>query len=156
MTVAAVLLFAGVVLLVAEAYLPTSGVLGAVGLAGCLAGTWLLLTGLGVASELAILILLLIATVVGALLVMAAGLALRASRRRARCGAEGLLGHVGVVRSPLDPVGQVAIGGELWRARRSWAEADDGAPGQGEPVVVDHVSGLTLSVRRAEIWELEP
>jgi len=78
------------------------------------------------------------------------------SRRRARCGAEGLIGHVGVVRQSLDPVGQVAIDGELWRARRCWGEEDEPAPGEGDPVVVNQVLGLTLSVRRAEVWEVEP
>ena len=81
---------------------------------------------------------------------------LAVSRRRARCGAEGLIGHVGVVRRPLDPVGQVAIDGELWRARRSWGEEDEPAAGEGDPVVVNQVLGLTLSVRRAEVWEVEP
>jgi membrane-bound serine protease (ClpP class) len=81
---------------------------------------------------------------------------LTVSRRRARCGAEGLIGHVGVVRRPLNPVGQVAIDGELWRARRCWGEADEPAPNEGDPVVVNQVLGLTLSVRRAEVWEVEP
>ena len=81
---------------------------------------------------------------------------LTVSRRRARCGAEGLIGHVGVVRQPLDPVGQVAVDGELWRARRCWGEEDEPAPAEGDPVVVNQVLGLTLSVRRAEVWEVEP
>jgi membrane protein implicated in regulation of membrane protease activity len=61
-----------------------------------------------------------------------------------------------VVRRSLDPLGQVAVDGELWRARRSWAEAEVPPPGEGEAVVVDRVEGLTLSVRRAEVWEVEP
>ena len=81
---------------------------------------------------------------------------LAVSRRRARCGAEGLIGHVGVVRQPLDPVGQVAIDGELWRARRCWSEEDEAAAREGDPVVVNQVLGLTLSVRRAEVWEVKP
>ena len=56
---------------------------------------------------------------------------LTVSRRRARCGAEGLIGHLGVVRRSLDPVGHVAIDGELWRARRCWGEEDEPAPGEG-------------------------
>jgi membrane protein implicated in regulation of membrane protease activity len=79
-----------------------------------------------------------------------------ATRRRVQCGAEGLVGHVGVVRRSLDPLGHVAVDGELWRARRSWAEEDEPPPGEGDAVVVDRVDGLTLSVRRAEVWELEP
>jgi membrane-bound ClpP family serine protease len=153
MTVAAVgFLFVVLLLLVARTHLRKRAVVGAIGLAGL---TWLAVTGVGAGLTLAILVALLITAVVVGLCLIAARLALRASRQRARCGAEGLLGHVGVVRSPLDPVGQVAIDGELWRARRSWAEADHDPPSHGEPVVVDHVRGLTLSVRRAEIWELE-
>ncbi len=59
------------------------------------------------------------------------------------------------MRRPLDPQGQVLVAGELWRARRRWAEEDDPAPSEGEAVVVDDVNGLTLSVRRAEAWEVE-
>jgi membrane-bound ClpP family serine protease len=153
--IAVVLLLLGLVLLVAPAYLRTHGVLRTIGLAGFITGILLALTGAGAGLALTLLVALVIAVVVGGLCLIAGRLALRASRRRARCGAEGLLGHVGVVRTALDPVGQVAIDGELWRARRSWAEADHAAPAQGEPVVVDRVHGLTLSVRRAEIWEVE-
>jgi membrane protein implicated in regulation of membrane protease activity len=79
-----------------------------------------------------------------------------AARRRNQCGAEGLIGHVGVVRRPLDPAGTVIVDGELWNARRSWINDDDVAPDAGEHVVVDGVQGLMLAVRRAESWEIEP
>jgi membrane protein implicated in regulation of membrane protease activity len=79
-----------------------------------------------------------------------------AGRRPVQCGAEGLIGHVGLVRRPLNPLGDVAVGGELWRARRSWAEEHEPAPAEGDAVVVESVYGLTLQVRRAEPWEVEP
>jgi membrane-bound serine protease (ClpP class) len=81
------------------------------------------------------------------------GIAVR--RRVIRSGPEGLIGHVGVVRSWGEPTGKVLVDGALWRARRSWSEEDD--PPQlheGDPVVVERLNGLTLSVRRAEDWEL--
>ena len=80
---------------------------------------------------------------------------LAAGGQRAVCGPAALVGRVGIVRRPLDPIGQLLVGGELWRARRSWAEEDQPPPREGEPMVVDHVQGLTLSVRRAEPWEVE-
>ncbi len=81
--------------------------------------------------------------------------ALVATRRRARCGAEGLIGRIGVVRRRLDPCGRVSVDGELWRARRSWAADDEPPLSEGEAVVVERVERLTLSVRRAETWEVE-
>jgi membrane-bound serine protease (ClpP class) len=77
------------------------------------------------------------------------------ARRPMRCGAEGLVGHVAIVRRPLDPLGEVAVDGELWRARRSWADEDEPVPAEGDAVVIDRVRGLTLCVRYAEPWEVE-
>lgn len=79
-----------------------------------------------------------------------------ASLRPVQCGAEGLVGHVAIVRRSLDPLGEVAVGGELWRARRSWADEDEALPVEGDAVVIDRVHGLTLCVRPAEPWEVEP
>jgi membrane-bound ClpP family serine protease len=76
------------------------------------------------------------------------------SRRRASTGADGLIGRVGVMRSPPAPLGQVFVGGELWRARPYLGEQEQLLA--GDPVVVERVNGLTLGVRRAEEWELDP
>jgi membrane protein implicated in regulation of membrane protease activity len=76
------------------------------------------------------------------------------ARRRAATGAEALVGHIGVVRNVLAPVGQVFVDGALWRAQPCWDEP--GGLREGDRVVVERVQGLTLSVRRAEEWELEP
>ena len=44
------------------------------------------------------------------------------------------------------------VDGELWRAR-VWETEDLQA---GDPVIVERVDGLTLTVRRAEEWEVLP
>jgi membrane-bound serine protease (ClpP class) len=60
-----------------------------------------------------------------------------------------------VVRRWSEPGGQVFINGALWRARQRWADSDDNESlREGDLVVVERVTGLTLSVRRAEEWEL--
>lgn len=153
LTLALVLL--GLGLLVAEAHLPTYGLLGTTGI-GALAGA-VVLAVVASGGSVALALGLAVPLVAGSVLLggVAMRKALAASRGRGRCGAEGLVGQVGVVRRPLDPLGQVAVEGELWRARRSWAEEDEPPPAEGEPVVVDRVQGLTLSVRRAEVWEVE-
>ena len=150
------LLILGSGFLVAEAHLPTYGALGTAGVAAFVAAIMLAVLDSGGSLVFAFALTVPIAALIITLGFVCIRKALAVSRRRARGGAEGLIRHVGVVRRPLDPVGQVAIDGELWRARRCWAEEDEPAPGEGDPVVVDHVRGLTLSVRRAEVWEVEP
>jgi membrane-bound serine protease (ClpP class) len=59
-----------------------------------------------------------------------------------------------VVRSWSEPAGQVFVDGARWRARREWAPSDEAGLREGDAVVVERVNGLTLSVRRAEEWEL--
>ena len=64
-------------------------------------------------------------------------------RRRARVGAETLIGATGRVVTPCRPTGQVRLQGELWRAR-----CDEGAD-VGDEVRVLELDGLTLVVERA-------
>jgi membrane-bound serine protease (ClpP class) len=153
LTLALVLL--GLGLLVAEAHLPTYGLLGTAGIGSLGAGIVLAVVASGGSLALALGLALPVAAAAVVVGVVAARKAMAAGRGRARCGAEGLVGQVGIVRRPLDPLGHVAVDGELWRARRAWAEEDEPPPAAGEAVVVDRVHGLTLSVRRAETWEVE-
>jgi membrane protein implicated in regulation of membrane protease activity len=75
------------------------------------------------------------------------------ARGRPRSGAESLVGRVGVMRALPAPLGQVFVDGALWRARPLLGEEE--ALHVGDPVVVERVSGLTLTVRPAEEWELD-
>jgi membrane-bound ClpP family serine protease len=70
---------------------------------------------------------------------------LRARRRRAITGHEGLVGATGIVRRDVEPrrQGMVFVQGELWRAT-----ATAGRLTQGEQVIVERVEGLVLVVRR--------
>jgi membrane protein implicated in regulation of membrane protease activity len=71
-----------------------------------------------------------------------------------RAGAESLSGRVGVVRSWHGSAGRVFVEGALWRARQEWPDPAPEELHEGDSVVVERVSGLTLRVRRAEDWEL--
>jgi membrane-bound serine protease (ClpP class) len=149
------LLLIGAVLIVAEAHVP-GGVLGVTGGLALAVGGIVVIAGLGGGAALALPVGvgLGVATVGSVLLVSRQ--AARAQHGRVRSGAEALCGCVGVVRGWSEPAGQVFVGGALWRARRSWGELEEGgAPlHEGDPVVVERVDGLTLSVRPAEEWEL--
>ena len=125
LVVGVVLLLVGAALLVAEAHLPS----GALGVAGGLA---------------------LAVTVLWLAVATRKGLATR--RLRASSGREALSGQMGVVRNWTGADGQVFVDGALWRARRSWPD-DTERLDEGDQIVVERVSGLTLAVRRAEEWE---
>ena len=76
-------------------------------------------------------------------------------RRRVRAGPEGMIGHVGIVQSWAEPAGKVLVDGALWQARRSACEPEERVElNQGDRVIVERLTGLTLSVRPAEEWEL--
>ena len=147
-----VLVLAGAGLLVAEAHLPTYGLLGLAGVVSLVLGGVIAVDGSGGGLVLTVVVGLVLALIAAmALLTVVRGVA-SVARRRARTGAEGLVGQLGEVRHELEPVGQVFVDGALWRARPCW---DDGPLRAGDTIVVERVQGLTLSVRRAEEWELE-
>jgi membrane-bound serine protease (ClpP class) len=149
------LLLTGGSLVVAEAHLPSFGVLGVAGVALLATGGVLAVDAAGISLLAALALVVPVALVMTGLVAIAARKALAAARRRPRGGADGLIGRVGVVRRDVGPVGDVLVEGELWRARNSWVE-QDAVLEEGEHVVVERVHGLTLSVRRAEEWELMP
>jgi membrane-bound serine protease (ClpP class) len=135
------LLIVGVALLVAEAFLPTFGVLGIGGLVAFVLGSLFLFdaerTGLEVARGL-------VAGAAGALAL--AGLVVgtlvwRSQRRRPTGGREGMLGAVGVARQRLDPQGTVLVRGEYWTA------TSDETVQPGESVEITGIEGLRLRVR---------
>src|SRR6201989_27956 len=148
------LLIVGAIVIVVEAHVPTLGILGGPGVIAVGVGAVLAVSGLGGGAALAaIAALVLVATGLGRL-----GVSLRKGRavprRRVRAGPEGLIGHLGVVRSWTEPDGSVLVDGCLWRARRSIVDEEGNELHVGDQVVVEHLSGLTVGVRPAEEWEL--
>ena len=135
------LLIVGAALLVAEAHLPTAGVLGLFGVAALGVGGWAALTGAGAVA---------VALVAGGFLLFAGTKVARARRQRIRGGREGLVGHVGTARG----ADRVFVDGALWQARLSWP-GDEAELHRGDAVVVERVKGLTLCVRKADRWEIE-
>jgi len=145
------LLLVGAALLVVEAHVP-AGVVGAVGAVALAAGAALAIAGAGGSLGVVLAAVLAACAVAGLWLAVATRKALATRRLRASSGREGLSGRLGVVRRWNGAGGQVFVDGALWSARRSWADEGDEL-GEGDAVVVERVSGLTLAVRRAEDWE---
>lgn len=138
-----------------EAHVPTMGALGGPGVAALAVGAVLAMLGLGGDVVLAVVAALLVGGVGAGVMALTVGKGMAVRRRRIRAGPESLIGHVGVVRSWTGAVGCVQVDGALWRARRSMLEDEDREGLRaGDEVVVDHLDGLTVAVRRAEEWEL--
>jgi membrane-bound serine protease (ClpP class) len=144
--VGVLLLVAGVGLIVAEAHLPTHGILGGAGVAALVVSGLLLYNTDSDAFEVSVPVVIVTGTLLGGFAAFAVQRTVLAHRAPARTGWEELVGEVGEVRVPLDPIGQVFVEGALWRAR----PADEGTTlGRGYRVRVESVDGLTLLVRPA-------
>jgi membrane-bound ClpP family serine protease len=149
------LLCVGALLILLEAHVPTLGVLGGPGVIALAVGAVLAVLGLGGGVFLSLVSALLLAGAAGGLLAVTVGKGAAVRRRRVRAGPESLIGHLGVVRSWDAANRCVLVDGALWRACESVlveSDAEDLHP--GDAVVVDHLNGLTVGVRRAEEWEL--
>ena len=149
------LLVVGAIVIVAETHVQSLGMLGGPGVLALGIGAVLAISGLGgglvLALVLAVILVMCSLGVIG--LSLQKGMAVR--RRRVRTGAEGLVGHLGVVRSWAEPTGSVLVDGCLWRARRSLTDDEDATElHAGDQIVVERLTGLTVAVRRAEDWEL--
>jgi membrane protein implicated in regulation of membrane protease activity len=133
----------------------THGALGAGAVVAAATGIALVIAGEGGGLATALLVGLVLGMLAAAYVLLVVRKGVAASRARVRGGAQGLIGRVGEVRAVPAPLGQVFLDGALWRAR-VWAGDEPEALRRGDPCVVERVDGLTLTVRRAEEWEVAP
>jgi membrane-bound serine protease (ClpP class) len=149
------LLVIGALVAVSEAHFPAHGISGGLGVLAMAVGAVLAISGLGAGLLLALVAGVALAGSGATLTALTVKHGLLARKQRVKGGAEGLIGHVGVVRAWADETGNVALDGALWQARESLSSAEEPvALHAGDTVVVERLSGLTLCVRRAEEWEL--
>lgn len=130
----------GVLLMIAELFVPSVGILGIGGVVALVAGSLMLfdegvpgfripvavIVGAGLASALAFF--------------GAVWLAARARRRPIVTGAEELIGHQGIALGDFDGRGRIRVHGEVWQAQ------SDRPVRHGEPVVILALDGLVLRV----------
>jgi len=140
------LLIAGVAMIIGEAHLPTHGILGVSGVAAIIASGFLLFNTNSSSFEISPVVVVAVGLILGGALAVVVQKAVKARREPKRTGWEEMIGAVGEVREPLDPVGQVFVQGALWRAELT-GENGDGRPlERGVRVRVESVEGLTLHV----------
>jgi membrane-bound serine protease (ClpP class) len=131
----------GIALLVAEAFLPTFGVVGVGGLVAFLLGSLFLFDAAGDGAQVAWSLVLGAGGGLGIFILLVGSIVAARRRATARLGVEGMIGAVGTVRDRLAPAGTVVVQGEYWSA-----DADETIE-PGMPVEVTGVDGLRLRVR---------
>jgi membrane-bound serine protease (ClpP class) len=138
-----ILIALGLGLLVAEAFMPSFGVLGVGGIVALTFGSLLIFdpesTGLALDRSI---IFTAVATLSSFVFIISY-LVFRSQRSKPTLGVEGLLGEIGEARSALAPRGKIFVHGEYWNA------VADGEIAPGERVEVVSVDGMTLKVKRA-------
>ena len=142
---ALVLIVAAFVLFALEAKFATHGVLGIGGIAALTIGGLLLVDGPIPEMRVRLWTALAVSLPLGLITIFLMTLVIKARRKKTMIGPAGLVGEIGVARTPLVPEGKIIIQGELWNAIAS----ADVAPGQ--PVRVRDVDGLLLKVEPAEV-----
>lgn len=147
------LVIAGAALMVAEAHLPSHGVLAAGAAVSLTAGVVLVLgnAGIGTVGVAAVAFAVALGSLALAWLLVVKSFG--TLRMAARSGPGTLVGRVATVRAVPAPLGQVQLDGALWRARMWDVDAVGPPVTEGSLVVVDSIDGLTLTVRPAEEWE---
>ena len=127
-----------------EAKFAAHGVLAIGGIIAMIIGALFLVDGPIPEMQIHLLTAAAVAVPFAIIAVFLASLALRARRNRVVTGPEGMVGEVGIARTPLSPEGEVFVHGELWSARASRALDS------GTRVRVKAVEGLRIIVEPAE------
>jgi membrane-bound serine protease (ClpP class) len=143
--VAVLLILLAFALFVAELFVQSFGVLGVGGIISLILGGLFLTSTSNPEFQVSRWLIYGWAAVIGIFFMMILSTIIRMRRMApARTGAPALVGRVAVVRSPLEPSGQVFVQGERWQAI-----SDEGPVEVGERVIVTGVRGFRLTVRRA-------
>ena len=138
------LLLAAFALFALEAKYATHGILGIGGIICMVFGALFLVDGPIPEMRVNLGVALAVSIPIGIIAVFLTTMVLRARRTKVATGREGMIGEIGVARTPLGPEGTVFVHGELWNAVASRAVD------AGTRVRVAGVNGLRLVVEPAE------
>ncbi|HMD87982.1 MAG TPA: nodulation protein NfeD [Anaerolineaceae bacterium] len=138
------------VLFVLDIKAPTHGALTVVGAISFIVGSLVLFNSTALPGFPTVSVPLVIGTgvLIAAFFFAIVSFALRAQRLPVRMGKQTLLGQIATVRTDLNPLGQINIGGENWSAEL--VEDETPPVRTGERVEVIDVEGLHIKVRKAK------
>jgi membrane-bound serine protease (ClpP class) len=138
------LLLVAFALFALEAKFASHGVLAIGGIVSMVIGALFLVDGPIPQMRVNIITAIAVSIPIGAIAVFLTTLVLKARHGRIATGKEGMVGLIGIARTPVGPDGKVFVHGELWNAVASNAIAE------GARVRVASVNGLHLVVEPAE------
>lgn len=151
----ATLILIAFVLLLADIFVPSLGLLTLGGLALMVSGSYVLFDeSQGVMVSRPLIWAFTVALVI--LFAVIGGFAVAVLRRKPATGREGMVGAVGTVRTALNPDGLIFVHGEIWQATAA-GESPASMPPIEEriPVTVTGMDGLRLIVRRSTAQEAD-
>ena len=128
-----------------EAKFATHGILSIAGIVSLVFGALLLVDAPIPQMRVRLWTALAVSVPLGLITTFLMGIALKARRHKVTTGAQGLIGEVGVARTPLAPQGKVFVHGELWNAISS-VPVD-----AGDEVRVRAVSDLHVEVEPVRV-----
>jgi len=134
------LILLGVMLIIAEAFMPSFGALGLGGVAAFVFGSIILLDTDVPGMQIARPLIIGVALVASSLLLMLVYALMRMRRRPAVSGTESMLGQIAEVLEDFEAHGAVFINGERWNADSSAAVR------KGDQVRIEKIDGLHLQV----------
>jgi membrane-bound serine protease (ClpP class) len=123
-----------------EAKFTSHGILGAGGVLTMVIGALLLVDGPIPEMRVSLLTALAVSVPFGIIAIFLMTLALRAQKGRITTGEQGMVGEIGIARTPLAPNGKIFVHGELWDA------VSPEPVEEGRHVVVRGMNGFVLEV----------
>jgi membrane-bound serine protease (ClpP class) len=135
------LILLGIVFFVLEATVTSYGVLAIGGVTSMILGSLMLIKADAPFLQISWVVIIPVVTVAAAFSLLIVGMGVKAMRQRPVSGSEGMVGLVGIVRTPIDPHGQVFVRGELWDA------VSEQPLKRGEYAEVIRMEGLKLLVK---------
>jgi membrane-bound serine protease (ClpP class) len=135
------LVLLGVILFILEVSVTSYGLLAIGGVISMILGSLMLMKAEAPFLQISWSVILPVVISAAAFSLFVLGMGVRAMRRRPVTGGEGMIGLVGVARTPVAPQGRIQVRGELW-------DAISEEPLQpGDTAEVTRLDGLTLHVR---------
>jgi membrane-bound serine protease (ClpP class) len=130
-------------LFVTEIFVPAYGILTSGGIVSLVIGSLILFSGSDSSMEFDKSLILYVAIFFALFVGLLVWAAVRGQKSRVITGQEGMIGHIALVKTALEPQGMVLVEGELWKA-----ELDEGSAPEGDEVVIQKIDNLKLYVTK--------